>query len=95
MTDTNETIDAVPPAKTVIETIDIESPAKTVVIQEHVRREITIYFVIGYLFLIFLCILPIFPKIITVNESIDLIKTVTSVLGGIIGAVIGYYYRNT
>jgi hypothetical protein len=51
--------------------------------------------VVGYL------ILPTIPMVLlwassaTSPDAIDLVKTVAAVLGGPVGAVLGYYYRVT
>lgn len=68
-------------------------------IKESAARWIAIILVLGFLFLIsapFLLFLgyPICDTTIDIAAKVtDLIKTVASVLSGIVGAVVGYYFR--
>lgn len=61
------------------------------VIREEAAKWIAIILVVGFLVLMGLPYLYLFVG--TVSEVIDLIKTVSAVLSGIVGAVIGYYFR--
>jgi len=75
---------------------------------EKILREVTAkklagILVVGYLILIFIPFLYLFVVIfiqgvdaellgLVISQVIDLIKTITAVLGGIIGAVVTYYF---
>jgi hypothetical protein len=52
--------------------------------------------VIGFLFLLFLPLIPFLMNPVSASvqaSAVDLIKTISSVFSGIVGAVVGYYFR--
>jgi len=61
-------------------------------IREKAAKYIALGLVYGYMFLVCLCFINLFFFGGTVAETVELIKTVSAVLLGTIGAVLGYYF---
>ena len=58
------------------------------------RGKIAIVFVCGYLFFITMSfVIFLFGKI-TLQELLSLFQTISAVMGGIIGTVVGFYFRS-
>ena len=81
----------------IIEEFLIEEIEPVVFTPEQAREEAAKYLAFlfggGFLFLIFVPYLHLFLGMITSVEVMDIQKNISSILGGIIGSVIGYYYR--
>jgi len=68
---------------------------------ESITRETATYriariVVFGFVFLLFLPLLPYLlnPSSASIQASaVDLIKTISSIFSGLVGAVVGYYFR--
>jgi len=64
-------------------------------IRENTAKYISLALVIGFLILLFTpYIILCFCKLITVQEVIDIQTNISAVLGGILGSVVGYYFRS-
>ena len=66
---------------------------KVPIIKEKAARNIATCLVLGFLFLMTLPFVYLFTSGAAVTDVVDLIKTISAVLSGILGAVLGYYFR--
>ena len=72
-----------------------EFPTRPALMKEKAASNIAWTMVLAYVVLIGIPLLLVLFSVATPSEAVDLMKTVAAVLGGPVGAVIGYYYRAT
>jgi capsular polysaccharide biosynthesis protein len=93
----NGSVEAAPEIEE-ITSIDQISPFHTEqipVIKEKTAKNIAIVLVVGYLFLMTLSFVYLLAFKGTVVETVELMKTISAVLLGTIGSVLGYYFGKT
>jgi preprotein translocase subunit SecF len=65
------------------------------IVKERAAKTIACVLVVGFLILLGIPFIYLFTPGAIVADVVDMIKTVSAVLSGTIGAVLGYYFRTT
>ena len=63
--------------------------------REDTRSRIALYYVLGFLFSILICFVIAGFQKLTVSDTRDLIVSVSSVLSGPLGFIIGFYFKTS
>lgn len=78
----------------VLEDAPVMSSLKRAEKREDTRSKIALYYVIGFLFLIFVAIVIFAFRSLTVNDLRDLLLALSGILSGPLGFIIGYYFKS-
>lgn len=73
---------------------DMLSGLKRAEKREDTRSKIALYYVLGFLFLIFLAVVVFAFRSLTVNDLRDLLLALSDILSGPLGFIIGYYFKS-
>ena len=73
--------------------IDVVSTLKRAEKREDTRSKIALYYVMGFLFIILVCFIVAGIEKFDVNDTRDLLVSVSGILSGPLGFIIGYYFK--
>lgn len=62
--------------------------------REGTRSQIALYYVVGFLILIFCALVLFWVKNLVVNDLRDLLLALSGILSGPLGFIIGYYFKS-
>lgn len=62
--------------------------------REGTRSQIALYYVVGFLILIFCALVLFYVKNLVVNDLRDLLLALSGILSGPLGFIIGYYFKS-
>lgn len=62
--------------------------------REDTRSKIALYYVMGFLFVICICFIVAGIENFNVNDTRDLLVSVSGILSGPLGFIIGYYFKS-
>ena len=62
--------------------------------REGTRSQIALYYVIGFLVLIFCALILFYVRNLQVNDLRDLLLALSGILSGPLGFIIGYYFKS-
>lgn len=62
--------------------------------REDTRSKIALYYVIGYLLLVFLTLILFWIRKLQVSDLRDLLLALSGILSGPLGFIIGYYFKS-
>ena len=62
--------------------------------REDTRSKIALYYVIGYLALVFCTLVLFYVRTLEVNDLRDLLLALSGILSGPLGFIIGYYFKS-
>lgn len=82
-----QVIDEAPP-------IEMVSAVKRAEKREDTRSKIAFYYVLGFLFVILVCFVVAGIEKLNINDMRDLLVTVSGILSGPLGFIIGYYFKS-
>lgn len=63
--------------------------------REGTRSQIALYYVLGFLFIICICFIVAGIEGFNVNDTRDLLVSVSGILSGPLGFIIGYYFKSS
>ena len=61
--------------------------------REGTRSQIALYYVLGFLLIVCICFIVSGLEHLSVNDTKDLLVTVSGILSGPLGFIIGYYFK--
>lgn len=62
--------------------------------REGTRSQIALYYVLGFLVLIFSALVLFYAKNLAVNDLRDMLLALSGILSGPLGFIIGYYFKS-
>ena len=62
--------------------------------REDTRSKIALYYVIGFLAIVFVCFIASAIEHLNINDTRDLLVSVSGILSGPLGFIIGYYFKS-
>jgi len=74
--------------------IELKSVLSRAEKREDTRSKIALYYVLGFLALIFGALVLFFVKNLAVNDLRDLLLALSGILSGPLGFIIGYYFKS-
>ena len=74
--------------------IDVVSTLKRAEKREDTRSKIALYYVLGFLFMILVCFIVAGIEKFNVNDTRDLLVSISGILSGPLGFIIGYYFKS-
>lgn len=74
--------------------IAVSSSVKRAEKREDTRSKIALYYVIGFLFLVLVCFIVSIWEHFDVNDMRDLLVSISGILSGPLGFIIGYYFKS-
>lgn len=63
--------------------------------REGTRSQIALYYVLGFLFIICMCFVVSGFEKLNINDTRDLLVSVSGILSGPLGFIIGYYFKSS
>lgn len=73
---------------------DLRSTLKRAEKREDTRSKIALYYVLGFLVLIFSALILFYIRNLVVNDLRDLLLALSGILSGPLGFIIGYYFKS-
>jgi hypothetical protein len=74
--------------------LELQSSLSRAEKREGTRSKIALYYVVGFLILIFSALCLFYAKNLLVNDLRDLLLALSGILSGPLGFIIGYYFKS-
>jgi hypothetical protein len=74
--------------------LEISSAVKRAEKREDTRSKIALYYVLGFLGIVCICFIVAGIEKFDVNDTRDLLVSVSGILSGPLGFIIGYYFKS-
>jgi len=74
--------------------VELQSVLSRAEKREGTRSQIALYYVLGFLFIVLICFIVAGINKLDVSQTRDLLVTVSGILSGPLGFIIGYYFKS-